>query len=181
MRADWRAPAAPRNAFVRLTVDGKTARSKVVPKQLSPRFAQQFEFSVTGKTSSVHFAVCDNRLTTDDVIGTATISMGTLVDNATKEVLLDLENSMSGKLSVAVTLSWLKKTTTTQSVEALRDEVCARCATAVCEPSSPAHVARTRRSLAALLTHCCVRRTRVRAERYTTSFMMRARFTASGW
>ncbi|KAJ8003242.1 hypothetical protein DPEC_G00167370 [Dallia pectoralis] len=91
--------------YVKFKVEGKTIyKSKVVYKNLNPKWSESFSFPLQDREQVVEVRVYDKDLTTDDFMGSSTIVIKDLELDKTSEMLLKLEdpNSVEDDMGVIV-------------------------------------------------------------------------------
>uniref|UniRef100_A0A8C8ESI8 C2 domain-containing protein n=1 Tax=Oncorhynchus tshawytscha TaxID=74940 RepID=A0A8C8ESI8_ONCTS len=91
--------------YVKFKLEGKTIyKSKVVYKNLNPKWSESFSFPLQDREQVVDVRVYDKDLTTDDFMGSSTIVIKNLELDKTGEMVLSLEdpNSLEDDMGVIV-------------------------------------------------------------------------------
>ncbi|XP_041693371.1 multiple C2 and transmembrane domain-containing protein 2 [Coregonus clupeaformis] len=91
--------------YVKFKLEGKTIyKSKVVYKNLNPKWSESFSFPLQDREQVVDVRVYDKDLTTDDFMGSSTIVIRNLELDKTGEMVLSLEdpNSLEDDMGVIV-------------------------------------------------------------------------------
>ncbi|KAI9517957.1 hypothetical protein NQZ68_001127 [Dissostichus eleginoides] len=82
--------------YVKFKLDGKTLyKSKVVYRDLNPKWNESFSFPVKDLNQKLYIKVYDRDLTTDDFMGSATVTLSELEMDKANELLLSLNDPNS--------------------------------------------------------------------------------------
>uniref|UniRef100_A0A8C7RGQ8 Multiple C2 domains, transmembrane 2a n=1 Tax=Oncorhynchus mykiss TaxID=8022 RepID=A0A8C7RGQ8_ONCMY len=101
----WLRQRRTSDPYVKFKLEGKTIyKSKVVYKNLNPKWSESFSFPLQDREQVVDVRVYDKDLTTDDFMGSSTIVIKNLELDKTGEMVLSLEdpNSLEDDMGVIV-------------------------------------------------------------------------------
>uniref|UniRef100_A0A8C7JXM3 Multiple C2 domains, transmembrane 2a n=1 Tax=Oncorhynchus kisutch TaxID=8019 RepID=A0A8C7JXM3_ONCKI len=101
----WLRQRRTSDPYVKFKLEGKTIyKSKVVNKNLNPKWSESFSFPLQDREQVVDVRVYDKDLTTDDFMGSSTIVIKNLELDKTGEMVLSLEdpNSLEDDMGVIV-------------------------------------------------------------------------------
>ncbi|KAM6950645.1 multiple C2 and transmembrane domain-containing protein 2 isoform 2-T2 [Lycodopsis pacificus] len=91
--------------YVKFKLDGKTFyKSKVVYKDLNPSWNETFSLPVKDLTQKLYIKVYDRDLTTDDFMGSASVTLGDLEMDKLNEMSLRLDDPNSLEVDMGVVL-----------------------------------------------------------------------------